>query len=54
MHDILVHTCPFVRKYHTVGLFGEQAIESLHQIMHKDETKGSSQNNCHGTPSGSC
>ena len=39
MHDVLVHTVKFVRKYHSVGFFGEQALESLHQIMHKDETK---------------
>ena len=39
MHDILVHTVTFVRKYHSVGLFSEQALESLHQIMHKDEIK---------------
>jgi hypothetical protein len=39
MHDILVHTVPFVKKYHTVGLFSEQALESLHQIMHTDEKK---------------
>ena len=39
MHDILVHTVKFVRKFHSVGFFGEQALESLHQIMHRDETK---------------
>ena len=39
MHDILCHTMHFVRKYHSVGFFGEQAIESLHQIMNKDELK---------------
>ena len=39
MHDILCHTISFVKKYHSVGFFGEQAIESLHQIMNKDETK---------------
>ena len=39
MHDVLVHTVKFVRKYHTIGLFSEQALESLHQIMHTDERK---------------
>ena len=33
MHDILVHTIPFVKQYRSIGLFSEQAIESLHQIM---------------------
>ena len=31
--------CSPNRKYHSIGFFGEQALESLHQIMHKDETK---------------
>ena len=35
----VVHTVPFVRKFHTMGLFNEQALESLHQIMHTDEKK---------------
>ena len=39
MHDILVHTVPFVDKYRTVGLFNEQALESLHQVMHTDEKR---------------
>ena len=39
MHDLLVHTVPFVRKYHTIGLFNEQSLESLHQVMHTDERK---------------
>lgn len=39
MHDVLVHTVPFVKKYHTIGLFNEQALESLHQIMHIDEKR---------------
>ena len=26
MHDVLVHTVPFVRKYHSVGFFGEQGL----------------------------
>ena len=29
----------FVRKYHTIGLFSEQALESLHQIMNTDEKR---------------
>jgi hypothetical protein len=45
MHDVLVHTVAFVRKYHTVGFFGEQALESLHQIMHRDESKFNHLNN---------
>ena len=39
MHDVLVHTVRFVRKFHTIGLFDEQALESLHQIMNIDEKK---------------
>ena len=39
MHDVLVHMVKFVRKYKTIGLFNEQAIESLHQIMNVDEKK---------------
>ena len=39
MHDVLVHTVKFVRKFKSVGLFSEQAIESVHQIMNKDSTK---------------
>ena len=39
MHNVLVHTVKFVRKFHTVGLFSEQALESLHQVMHTDERK---------------
>ena len=35
----LVHTVKFVRKFHTIGLFSEQALESLHQIMNVDEKK---------------
>ena len=35
---IILKTSP-LRKYHSVGFFGEQALESLHQIMHKDEVK---------------
>ena len=31
MHDVLVHTVRFVRKFRTIGLFSEQSIESLHQ-----------------------
>ena len=27
MHHVLVHTVKFVSKYHTIGLFGEQALE---------------------------
>lgn len=34
-----VHTVKFVRKYHTIGLFSEQGLESLHQVMHTDEKK---------------
>ena len=34
-----VHTIRFVKKFHSIGLFNEQAIESLHQIMHTDEKK---------------
>ena len=45
MHDVLVHTVPFVRKYHSVGFFGEQGLESLHQIMHRDEIKFNHLNN---------
>ena len=39
MHNVLVHTVKFLRKFHTVGLFSEQALESLHQVMHTDERK---------------
>ena len=39
MHDILVHMVKFVQKYHTVGLFSEQGLEGLHQVMHTDEKK---------------
>ena len=45
MHDVLVHTVRFVRKYHSVGFFGEQGLESLHQIMHRDEIKYNHLNN---------
>ena len=31
MHDVLVHTVRFVRKFKSIGLFSEQSIESLHQ-----------------------
>ena len=39
MHDVLVHTVRFVRKFKSIGLFDEQALESLHQIMNVDEVK---------------
>ena len=39
MHDVLVHTVRFVRRFKSIGLFSEQAIESLHQIMNTDEKK---------------
>ena len=35
----VVHTVPFVRKFHTMGLFNEQALESLHQIINTNGNK---------------
>ena len=34
-----MHTVPFVRKFHSVGLFNEQALESVHHVMSVDEKK---------------
>ena len=39
MHDVLVQTVRFVREFKSIGLFNEQSIESLHQIMNIDERK---------------
>ena len=39
MHDVLVHTVRFVRKFKSIGLFNEQSLESLHQVMNIDERK---------------
>lgn len=33
MHSLLTHVLPFVKKHRTIGLFTEQAIESLHAEM---------------------
>ena len=39
MHDVLVHTVRFIRKFKSIGLFNEQSLESLHQVMNIDEKK---------------
>ena len=38
-HYLLVHTISFIKRFRTYGLFNEQALENLHQVMFRDETK---------------
>ena len=38
-HFLLVHTVPFIRRFRSYGLFNEQALENLHQIMFREEVK---------------
>ena len=38
-HYLLVHTISFIKRFRTYGLFNEQGLENLHQVMFRDETK---------------
>ena len=38
-HFLLVHTVEFIRRFRSYGLFNEQGLENLHQIMFRDEVK---------------
>ena len=38
-HYLLVHTITFIKRFRSYGLFNEQALENLHQIMFRDEVK---------------
>ena len=36
-HYLLVHTITFIKRFRSYGLFNEQALENLHQIMFRNE-----------------
>ena len=37
MHDVLVHSVPFAKRWKTRGLLNEQSWEAIHRVMHRDE-----------------